>query len=160
MLRRASGTARPFVRWRIFLWRIPIFTGEFYLQAAEGIPFATPEIISGDAFLPAAARAESPAKPDFARISAAAARRQKVPLKNRGVRQFARRCRRNVRAFAEDPKRPPEIQDVSWKFKTSAEVLNRQQTIWIFSGRFESSADAFDFQPTFSLVSGHFDFIR
>jgi len=141
LLRRASGTARPFVRWRIFLWRIPIFTGEFYLQAAEGIPFATPEIISGDAVLPAAARAESPAKPDFARISAAAARRRKVPLKNRGVRQFARRCRRNVRAFAEDPKRPPEIQDVSWKFKTSAEVLNRQQTIWIFSGRFHSSAD-------------------
>ena len=67
-----------------------MFTGEFYLQAAEGIPFAAPEIFPEPRFLSAAARAKSPAKPDFARISAAAARRQKVPLKNRGVRQSAR----------------------------------------------------------------------
>jgi hypothetical protein len=26
-----------------------------------------------------------------------------------------------------------KIRNVGWKFKTSAEVLNRQQTIWIFS---------------------------
>jgi hypothetical protein len=56
-------------------------------------------------FLPAAARAESPAKPDFARISAAAARRQKVPLKNRGVRQ---------------------------SFRTSDETSRVLLTIWIF----------------------------
>ena len=73
-----------------------MFTGEFYLQAAEGIPFAAPELFPEPRVLPAAARAESPAKPDFARISAAAAGLQKVPLKNRGVRQFARRCRRNI----------------------------------------------------------------
>jgi hypothetical protein len=146
------------------------------LQAAEGIPFAAPEIISADAFLSAAARAESPEEPDFARISAAAGRRQNVPLKNRGVRQSARRCRRNVRTFAEDTKRQLEIQNVSWSFESSADdldfqptfsflsgrfefsadVSNRQLTFWFSSGRFESSADDLDFQPTFSFVSGRF----
>jgi len=73
LLRRASGTARPFVRWRIFLWRIPIFTGEFYLQAAEGIPFTAPEIISGAAFFVGRGAGRIAGKtglrPDFRRCS-------------------------------------------------------------------------------------------
>jgi hypothetical protein len=96
-----------------FLRRTQIFAGAFICRPERKFNFRHRKFVGGCAFFSAARAEESPEISNLDRIAAAAARRQKVPLKNRGVRQFARRCRRNVRMFAEDPKRPLEIQNVS-----------------------------------------------
>jgi hypothetical protein len=112
--RRVDGFRRPNGRWQILSSEDPDIRRRILFAGPKGnLTSGNRKFVGGCAFFFGRAREESPEISNLDRIAAAAARRQKVPLKNRGVRQFARRCRRNVRTFAEDPKHPLEIQNVS-----------------------------------------------